>query len=38
MRVDTVGSVGYIDDEAPVELPAQLNGHRIRQTIPLIFR
>jgi hypothetical protein len=29
MRVDTVGSVGYICDEAPVELPTQLNGHRI---------
>lgn len=30
MRVDTVVKVGYIGDEAPVELPAQLNGHRIR--------
>jgi len=30
MRVDTVGRVGYIGDEALGELPAQLKDHRIR--------
>lgn len=35
MRVDTVGDVGYIGKEAPVELPAQLDGRPGWRSFPI---